>query len=896
MIQPILDRTVGLMSRLSYRRKFGLVSAVFIIPMLMLLGFTWQTGSADVDFARSERQGIVVITTASEALYGALQGNGQSKPVAGSDAVAAAIVELDAKAEWAQLKAAADQAARADAALALINRVNDSSSLILDPELASYFVGDAIIGKLSNAMTALAAMPNQSGASAESRLQALTQGRTLSAALGDLQSELKKAAGAEPIAVKPLLSKLDQFVAATQPVLASYQTAVEHPLQNGQAIGNLAPLKQAVAAALASGSELSKDGLVVVDTLLQNRISARLSRLAIAIGVSVVALLVAGLLQAGFYLSTEQNIQRLSTSFTRISQGHFDQPARLQGQDELADLNTPIQQMVKTLETFSAAQLAMAAAHDAGNISHLIDASAFTGGWQEMAVRINALILSHTEIEMKMVALTSLYTQGEYSISINEMSGLKSMISNEIERVRTRMQEASVAAEFTLKLKQALDQVQTPVLISDTRDHVIYQNNTAKQRLALNQTDSGPTLNQILAAGSWLDWRAGQASSGQVLHAQRQYLVTVTPIVNEDHSLIGHVSEWLDQTDELEMAKEISGTVMLAAEGAFDQRIDLNGKVGFFADLGLQINTLLDQTRDSLHAFGDALATLAKGDLNHALPDTYKGIFGELAASTNTTIAQLRQSIFDIRDATAEVAKAANELADNSSSLQARTESQAMNTEKTAAAAQEVNGQVKQNAENAAMAAKLVQTTASEAGATQKAMASVQDAMKKLNQSSTKIADITSMIDGIAFQTNILALNAAVEAARAGESGRGFAVVAAEVRNLAQKSAAAAREIRGLVEQSVTDIRQGHERVEDSVKINLDMHKSVQQLATVIEEIASASQEQLTGVNDITQALAEIDLAGQQSQTLSNEQSEFAETMKSEAARLDGAVAVFKIG
>jgi methyl-accepting chemotaxis protein len=419
----------------------------------------------------------------------------------------------------------------------------------------------------------------------------------------------------------------------------------------------------------------------------------------------------------------------------------------------------------------------------------------------------------------------------------------------------------------------------------------MYQNQAAEQQLGAMPQQ---TLTQILSAGQWLDWRGGHASQGQITRQGSTFRVNVTPIFNDEHTLIGHVTEWQDQTAELAMGTEISHVVSTAAAGVFTQRIRLDNKIGFYADLGMHLNGLLDQTQSSLNAFGKALNQLAEGDLTHSLPTDYQGIFGELAHSTNRTTSQLNQIINDIRSATSEVANTAIQVTQTSASLLEKAQSQAAATEKTAASANEVTSAVKQNADHAGAAATLVRSTNEEAEVTRSAMMGVQEAMKKLTESAKKIADITGLIDGIAFQTNILALNAAVEAARAGDAGRGFAVVAAEVRNLAQKSGDAAREIRGLIENSVREIHQGHTRVEQSATLMHHMHEQVQQLSFLISDIANASKEQLSGVNEISHALSQIDHAGQQNQSLASQQSQNAESMQQEAERLNQAVAVFK--
>ncbi len=894
MLTSLLQPMSRLMDQFKYPQKFMLVSALFILPILILFFFTWSTLREDIQFAHSEQSGVRVIQMATQQLNALLAKQTPPK-LSNQDAaeLKQSTTALSATKEYEAFLAASDSSIQQEADLQLISRVNDTSNLILDPELASYFVGDATIGKLPLLMTLLAQLPAQNANTAEARLRAQTITPQITSLAADLKAEVEKAAAAEPDALKKMLTQQGHFQTTIQEVLSEYQARIASPVANNSPIEtNLNQLNAKLQSSIAAGNQLSEIGLITLNNLLQQRIDRRTNKLLFAVIVSVLAIVAAILLQAGFFLSTSNNISRLNQSFSLISHGEFNFSNKLTGQDELSALNQPIQAMLDTLKRFSTAQLNMAAAHEAGDIHHIIDDSQFSGGYQEMAMRINELVRSHTAIQMKMVALTSLYTQGEYSVSIDSMSGLKAMITEEVDKVRDRMQVASIAADFTLKIKQALDQVTTAVMISDAQDLPIYQNHAANQQLGPMQR---LPLKQILHAGQWLDWQGGQASQGQIIQQGNTFRVNVTPIFNDEHLLVGHVSEWQNQTAELAMGAEISHVVSTAATGVFNHRIRLDNKVGFYADLGTHLNGLLDQTQSSLNAFGKALNQLAEGNLTHSLPTHYQGVFGELANSTNRTTSQLSQIINDIRGATAEVANTAAQITQTSVSLLDRAKSQSAATEKTAASANQVTSAVKQNADHAGSAATLVKSTNEEAQATRTAMMGVQDAMKKLTESSNKIADITGLIDAIAFQTNILALNAAVEAARAGEAGRGFAVVAAEVRNLAQKSGDAAREIRGLIENSVREIHQGNTRVEQSAKLTHHMHEQVQQLSFLISDIANASKEQLTGVNEISRALSEIDHAGQQNQSLASQQSDFAETMQQAAERLNQAVAVFKI-
>ncbi|MBM9889607.1 MULTISPECIES: methyl-accepting chemotaxis protein [Deefgea] len=882
------------MNRLRYPQKFMLVSGVFILPILILLFFTWSTLREDIQFAKTEQDGVQVLQMATRQLN-AIVANQKPPLISAQETsqIKDLVSSLSADKEYQALRSATDSQQVQDAALQLIARINDTSNLILDPELASYFVGDVTIGKLPLLMTLVAQLASQNANSPEAKLRAQTIAPQISGLAADLQVDIDKAAAAQPEALKATQEQARLFQAAIHQVLSEYQDRIASPLVNNKPVDeNISKLKERIQVATTAGTQLSEAGLKTLDALLQQRIDQRSNKLGFAIGISLFAIIAAILLQIGFFLSTKNNINLLNQSFSQISLGEFNHVTQLKGKDELAALNQPIHTMLDTLRRFSTAQLHMAAAHDAGDIHHTIDDTQFCGGYQEMAMRINELVRSHTAIQMKMVALTSLYTQGEFSVSIENMKGLKAMITDEVDKVRDRMHEASIAADFTLKIKQALDQVTTPVMISDANDFPMYQNQAAEQQL-------GPmpqqTLKHVLNAGQWLDWRSGHASQGQIIRQGSTFRVNVTPIFNEEHTLIGHVTEWQDQTAELAMGTEISQVVSAAATGVFSQRIRLDNKIGFYADLGMHLNGLLDQTQSSLSAFGKALIQLAEGDLTHSLPTNYQGIFGELAHSTNRTTHQLNQIINDIRSATSEVANSAIQVTQTSASLLEKTQSQAAATEKTAASANEVASAVQQNADHAGAAATLVRSAHEEAEVTRTAMTGVQEAMKKLTESAKKIADITGLIDGIAFQTNILALNAAVEAARAGDAGRGFAVVAAEVRNLAQKSGDAAREIRSLIENSVREIHQGHTRVEQSATLMHHMHEQVQQLSFLISDIANASKEQLSGVNEISHALSQIDHAGQQNQSLASQQTHNAENMQKQAERLNQTVAIFKI-
>jgi methyl-accepting chemotaxis protein len=242
-----------------------------------------------------------------------------------------------------------------------------------------------------------------------------------------------------------------------------------------------------------------------------------------------------------------------------------------------------------------------------------------------------------------------------------------------------------------------------------------------------------------------------------------------------------------------------------------------------------------------------------------------------------------------------QVATASAQIAQGNNDLSGRTEQQASALEETAASMEELSATVRQNADNAKQANQLAQSASTVAVLGGDVVAQVVDTMKGINESSKKIADIISVIDGIAFQTNILALNAAVEAARAGEQGRGFAVVASEVRSLAGRSADAAKEIKSLIITSVERVEHGTTLVDKAGATMSEVVSSIKRVTDIMGEIRAASVEQSSGVAQVGEAVTQMDHATQQNAALVEESAAAAESLKGQAQQLVQAVAVFKL-
>ncbi|HLM54394.1 MAG TPA: methyl-accepting chemotaxis protein, partial [Pseudoxanthomonas sp.] len=281
------------------------------------------------------------------------------------------------------------------------------------------------------------------------------------------------------------------------------------------------------------------------------------------------------------------------------------------------------------------------------------------------------------------------------------------------------------------------------------------------------------------------------------------------------------------------------------------------------------------------------------GDLTARMDGDFHGVFARIRDDANATASQLTDIVGQIKQASVSINTSAGEIASGNADLSQRTEQQAANLEETAASMEELTSTVRQNAESARQANQLAIGAASVASQGGEVVGQVVTTMRDIEQSSKKIAEIISVIDGIAFQTNILALNAAVEAARAGEQGRGFAVVASEVRTLAQRSAAAAKEIKGLIETSVDKVSDGSALVGKAGATMGEIVASVQRVTDIMAEISAASQEQSAGIEQVNQTIAQMDETTQQNAALVEEASAAARSMEEQAQALAQTVAVF---
>ena len=345
----------------------------------------------------------------------------------------------------------------------------------------------------------------------------------------------------------------------------------------------------------------------------------------------------------------------------------------------------------------------------------------------------------------------------------------------------------------------------------------------------------------------------------------------------------------------LQKAHTVEATDRANASSVQAQRLVLAAGILLLLGAGLIAWRITISITRPLQLAVEATERVAKGDLVADIKVDGRDEASRLLIALHDMRESLSHLVGQVRQGTDNIATASGEIAAGNQDLSSRTEDQACSLEETAASMEELTSTVKQNADNARQANELAMFASGVAVKGGQVVAQVVTTMGEINNSSRKIVDIVSVIDGIAFQTNILALNAAVEAARAGEQGRGFAVVAAEVRSLAQRSAAAAKEIKSLIDDSVERVAAGSGQVTQAGRTMDEIVESVKRVTDIMAEISAASQEQTSGIELINQAVTQMDQVTQQNAALVEQAAAAATTLREQAGELSQLVSVFKL-
>lgn len=478
------------------------------------------------------------------------------------------------------------------------------------------------------------------------------------------------------------------------------------------------------------------------------------------------------------------------------------------------------------------------------------------------------------------------------------------------EKLAREREEKRIANENS-RIKSALDNCTTNMMVADAEYNIVYTNSTMQQMLTRNDADMKKDLPQFDAQkviGSNIDIfhknpahqrgmldRLAGAFETSIEIGGRNYDLIASPVLSDDGDRIGTVVEWADVTAERNIESEIDIVVTAAVAGDFNTKLELDGKEGFMLKLSEAINSLSGTVSDAMEDVGSSLSALSDGNLTRRIDKDYEGLFDTLKTNANDTANQLTEIVSDITGAATEVANAAQEINTGTMDLSQRTEQQASNLEETAAAMEEMASTVKQNAENAQQANQLSVSARDVATKGGEVVGEVVDAMSRIEESSQKISDIIGVIDEIAFQTNLLALNAAVEAARAGDAGKGFAVVAAEVGTLAQRSSQAAKDIKGLINDSGSQVKDGVQLVGNAGESLTEIVDSIKRLSDIVSEIAAASNEQSTSIEEINRSVSQMDEMTQQNSALVEENAAASRTLQEQSESMRDRVSFFKL-
>jgi methyl-accepting chemotaxis protein len=372
----------------------------------------------------------------------------------------------------------------------------------------------------------------------------------------------------------------------------------------------------------------------------------------------------------------------------------------------------------------------------------------------------------------------------------------------------------------------------------------------------------------------------------------------------QDLSAMDSVAYFKDMTEVIQAQFAVSDQIVTRLDKLLNDRVAAEQRqvvltivvmlsmLALGAWLAITITRLTTRTVSGAVRVAEALA---EGDLRHSMHTEQRDEIGQLVRAMGLAVTQFKQTITGIKEASESVATASTQIAQGNLDLSARTENQASSLQQTAASMEEMSATVSNNSSTAQTANQLAIQASAEAVRSGETFAQVVSKMGDIQQASRKIAEINSVIDGIAFQTNILALNAAVEAARAGEQGRGFAVVAAEVRSLAKRSADAAREIKGLISNSVDSVDEGYGLATETGKSIERLVSQVQQVSQLMADIASGSEQQHLGITQVNEAVSQLDQTTQQNAALVEESSAAATSLSDQARNLLQSVGQFRL-
>ncbi|MEL7117054.1 MAG: methyl-accepting chemotaxis protein, partial [Pseudomonadota bacterium] len=473
------------------------------------------------------------------------------------------------------------------------------------------------------------------------------------------------------------------------------------------------------------------------------------------------------------------------------------------------------------------------------------------------------------------------------------------------------MMQGAEGRKLASKVMNALNVTEGLLMIADNDRNIIYLNEPLRHMLSEGEAEIKqelPHFNVDSILGANIDvFHKNPAHQKQMIEkltdthktvlalGGRKLSLDVTPIVSPAGERLGTVVEWRDVTRELSVQASVDAVVEAALVGDFTKRADLDGASDQLRAMGAKVNELAASVDSSVSSCQEAVEKIAQGSLEVEMSGEYQGAFADLQSNINAMTKRLRHLVGEVKGSVEGVRSATRTISTGSQDLASRAESQASSLEETAATMEEMTATIKANSDNADHARALATSVARQAKSGGHVVSSAVAAIDRIKDGSVKIADIVTVIDGIAFQTNLLALNAAVEAARAGDAGKGFAVVASEVRSLAQRASEAAKDIKLLIYQSSSEVAEGVELVNQTGSSLIELVSSVDQVAQKIEEISDASREQASAIEEISKAIAHMDETTQQNSMLAEQSASAARGVVSEGDHLADLIDFFKV-
>jgi len=608
----------------------------------------------------------------------------------------------------------------------------------------------------------------------------------------------------------------------------------------------------------------------------------------------------------------------VATIANNIANGDLNCPIELTRGDT-SSLMASMRVMQQTLKSVIEEQSRMSVENKAGNIKAVINTDKFHGSYKTMAENVNEMAANQADVMRKVTECIAEFSNGNFDAPLERFPGQRAFINDGVELLRENIKTFIVDmqhmayehdagdidvridedkykgayAEMVLSVNamvgghvQEKDQmIQLVRALGDGNfDVQIQQYPGKKAEINKNLDRLNGKLKGIVDSVKWVTNEHLQGNIDMTLHAH-MFKGGFSDIASSVNNIVA---------GQIELTEKAMACVKEFGEGDFDAPLEkFPGKKAF-------VNEAIEQVRSNLRALNDDVIMLANaandGRISvRADASAHQGDFRKIVEGVNETLEMIVGPIATVKTAVETINTAAKEISQGNADLSRRTEEQAASLEKTAASMEELSSTVKQNADNAKQANQLASAASGVAVKGGDVVSEVVGTMSSINASAKKIEDIISVIDGIAFQTNILALNAAVEAARAGEQGRGFAVVAGEVRNLAQRSASAAKEIKELITDSVSKTAEGTRQVENAGNTMQEIVTSVKRVSDIIAEIAAASNEQSAGIEQVNDAIMKMDDMTQQNTALVEEAAAAAESMLEQADELMNAVSVFSL-